>query len=102
MKYVLVNRVFVRDCPLNLSGHRPVVSELNLTPQRQYTNNNTDNTSHDYILWPHRLRESHKNMYRSNLDRIIKDLPYCNALECSDLSCGDMTHQQEMTASVML
>jgi exonuclease III len=86
-----VSRIFVLDCPLNLSGHRPVVSDLHLT-HRQLDADESDEPRNEYVLW-HKVKERHKTLYRSCLDRIIEDLPCVEVLQCKDLSCHNPVHQ---------
>ena len=90
-----VQNVFVHDCALNMSGHRPLVMKLDCTLARIQETENCAKSKVPPVAW-HRLSENEISIYKHNLDRLLHTLPKTDLMSCCGLQCSDEKHKQQI------
>ena len=92
----LIDNVSVYDCPLNPSGHRPVLATVKVSCGRA-KEPRTDTNKHINIVW-HKVSNSHITEYKATLDCLIRGLPNYHVYTCENLQCNNKDHLLEINS----
>ena len=92
----LVKEVSVVDCPLNPSGHRPVMIDVWITPLTVLDKHKKVPRT-NAIVW-HKVTDDNIEHYKHLLDNKLQNIAEYNVTLCKDLSCDQEDHKQQIDA----
>ena len=87
-----VDNIYVYDCALNPSGHRPIVATITVKLET-IAHKQTDqcHQTGDGIVW-HKVTETNKLDYKHSLDRHLCLIQTNSVKQCNNLMCEDPGH----------